>query len=69
MTDFTHLDALLLRLSHERARLAASKSQKEREHRTVWAAGIEREIAAEYKFLGIEPFNDDDDELLRQLST
>jgi hypothetical protein len=39
--------------------------------REVWVAGIEKEIAAEYRFLGIEPeaeCNMSDDELLASLS-
>lgn len=54
MTDFTHLDALSLRLSHEREYLAAAKSDGERALRTVWIAQIEKEIAAEYQHLGLE---------------
>ena len=46
MTDTSHLDALQLRLSHERSYLAAAKSDGERELRSVWIAQIEREIAA-----------------------
>lgn len=70
MVDLTHLDALRLRLSHERARLAAAKKPSEQEIRSVWVAGIEKEIAAELKFLGIEdqPLPDvSDDELLDEL--
>lgn len=54
MIDRTHLDALELRLSNERMRLAAAKRPRERELRAVWVAGIEREIAAEKRFLGID---------------
>jgi len=70
MTDFTHLDALQSRLSHEIERLTQAKSTKERDLRAVWVAGIEREIEAEYRFLGIEQTvtdNISDDELLAEL--
>lgn len=65
----THLDALELRLSHERARLAAAKSKGEREIRTVWVRGIEKEIADERKRLGLtnELPEVSDDELLAEL--
>lgn len=63
--DYSHLDALNLRLSHERARYEADKNPL----RKVWIEGIEREIAAEYKFLGINPeiVSMSDDELLNEL--
>lgn len=70
----THLDVLNLRLSHERLRLAAAKSEAERQLRSVWVAQMEREIAAEYVFLGIaQPATLDeillsDDELLAELT-
>lgn len=70
MTDLTHLNALSLRLSHERGYLAAAKSEKERALRAVWIAQIEREIANEKRFLGIDdaPQSDmSDDELLAAL--
>ncbi|MDA8119156.1 MAG: hypothetical protein M0Z85_03710 [Gammaproteobacteria bacterium] len=65
----THLDALELRLSHERERLAKAKTERERQIRQVWVSGIEKEIASERKFLGL---TDDlpqvsDDELLAEL--
>lgn len=64
MTDTSHLDALNLRLSHERGYLAAAKSNKERALRRVWIAQIEKEIAAELAFLsksGDLPEMSDDD--------
>ena len=70
MTDISHLDALQLRLSHERSYLAAAKSDGERELRMVWIAQIEREIACELEHLGIAPVDADDisdDELLALL--
>lgn len=53
--DLTHLDALTSRLAREKARLASAKTESERALRTVWVSQCEKEIAAEYKFLGIEP--------------
>lgn len=70
MTDLSHLDALQVRLSHERARLAAATRPREIELRTVWVAGIEREITHEMDFLsgGKAPAVDmSDDELLAAL--
>lgn len=70
MQDLTHLNALQLRLSHERDRLAAARTDNERELRRVWIAQIEREITGEYRFLGInpsEPADMTDDELLAAL--
>lgn len=64
----THLDALRLGLSHERARLAAAKTGAERALRSVWVAQLEREIAAEERFLGVVPAADiSDDELMAEL--
>lgn len=69
-TDTSHLDALQLRLSHERGYLAAAKSAGERELRAVWIAQIEREIAREMDHLGIASVEVEamsDDELLAEL--
>lgn len=57
MTDFSHLDALELRLSHERSYLAQAKRESERELRRVWISQIEREIAGERAFLGLSDDN------------
>jgi hypothetical protein len=57
----SHLDALELRLSHERSRLANAKTAGERELRSVWIAQIEKEIGAELPEIS-------DDELLAELS-
>lgn len=68
--NIDHLSALELRLSHERTYLAAAKTTGERELRTVWISQIEREIAGEYKFLGIEQGNEleiSDEDLLAAL--
>lgn len=61
----THLDALNLRLSNERIRLANAKTQQERELRTVWISQIEKEIGHENQFSGVEL---SDDELLWELA-
>lgn len=71
MTDFTHLAALETRLSHERGYLAAAKTAGERALRSVWIAQIEKEIAGEKKFLGIDDadlLDMTDDELLAALA-
>lgn len=68
-----HLNALRLALSHERDRLAAAKTQGERDLRAVFVAQIEREIAGEVAFLAkrgvVEAPCEDmsDDELLAAL--
>lgn len=48
----THLNAIELRLSNERARLSVAKTSAERAHRQVLVAQIERELAGELEFLG-----------------
>jgi hypothetical protein len=73
MTDFSHLDSLQGRLRRENDRLATAKTLTEQNFRLQQIASCEREIANEYKFLGIEPVSIDDillsdDELLRELS-
>ena len=65
--DFSHLNALQFRLHNEARALAAATSASERELRAVWVAQIEREIAAEYAFLGITPCTASDAELLAHL--
>ena len=47
-----HLNALELRLSHERNYLAQAKTDGERALRKVWITQIEKEIVGELKFLG-----------------
>ena len=73
MTDFSHLDALQGRLAREQDRLTNAKNENERSFRVREIAACEREIANEYKFLGIKPVSLDDilmsdDELLRELT-
>lgn len=69
MTDFSHLHALETRLSHERIRQAKASGQ-ELALRNIWVAQMEREIAAEKRFLGLDASFDDsmtDEELLAEL--
>lgn len=70
--DATHLQALLLNLSHERGRLSRARSEPERQLRAVWVAQLEREVSAEEAFLRRtsplpEVIELDDDALLRAL--
>jgi ABC-type Fe2+-enterobactin transport system substrate-binding protein len=50
----SHLIALQNRLADEQGFLAIEKTAAGRDLRTVWIAQIEREIAAEKAFLGME---------------
>jgi hypothetical protein len=70
MTNASHLNALELRLSNERVRLANAKNETERQLRTVWIAQIEKEISAEQEHLtGIQGEAEmSDDELLAALA-
>lgn len=62
------LDAMRLRLSHERARRDNAKSPQERQLRSVWVTQIEKEIETELKFLGKDDTDTmSDEELLREL--
>ena len=67
----SHLNALEIRLSHERARLAQAATPNEIAHRQVWVRQIEKEIADERKFLGLPeqaaPVEMTDDELMAEL--
>lgn len=70
--DFSHLDALMDRLLREKGRLADAKTAKEVAFREREIKACEKEIAGEYKFLGIAPLTLDeilmsDDELLAEL--
>ena len=72
MTDLSHLDALQARLDHETERLRNARTENERSFRQREIASCEKEIAAEYKFLGIAPLTFTeamltDDELLTEL--
>lgn len=70
--DLSHLDALTSRLGREKARLAEATTDDERAFRTREITACEKEIAAEYKFLGIEDVavatDLTDDELFQELS-
>jgi hypothetical protein len=77
-SDLSHLNALELRLSHERERLRAARTPREKAFRAQQVAGAEREIAGERKFLsarGVDLSVDDDvasmsdDELLAELES
>jgi len=78
MKDLSHLDALLARLTRENGRLQdaqailpSARTAKEIAFRKHEIMMCEREIDAEYRFLGIEPVTIDDimsdDELLGEL--
>lgn len=73
MVDRSHLDAIQLRLSHERARLSSARTLKEKRQREIWVAQIEKELADEYRFLGIQPDTSaeelSDDELMAELES
>jgi hypothetical protein len=63
--DTSHLVAIQERLSRERERLAAAKTDNERELRAVWVAQAEKELEDEMKFLGMDttplpPMTDDE---------
>ena len=70
-TDRSHLNALQVRLSHERGYLVAAKTGSERKLRSVWIAQIEKEIAAERAFIGLvdegQSLKISDEELLAEL--
>lgn len=53
MPNYDHLNALNLRLSHERTSLAQAESDSERELRGVWVKQIEKEVREERAFLGL----------------
>lgn len=62
-----HINALYLRLSNERLRVASAKSVQEIQLRKVWVSQIEKEIAGELKFSGSDEARITDDELLAEL--
>lgn len=66
----THLNALRINLSNERARMETAKSEAERELRSVWVIQLEKEIAAEMKFLGFveTEIEISDDDLFNELT-
>lgn len=74
MYDTQHLVALQNNLSNEKERLANAKTQKEIDLRKVFVSQLEKEIAAEIKFLESKGVNlytntDDlsDDDIMKEL--
>jgi hypothetical protein len=70
MNATSHLDALNVRLSHERSYLLEAKTNQEKELRKVWISQIEKEIEKEKEFLNIQNFTPvelNDDDLLGEL--
>ena len=67
LEEYSHLDALTLRLYREKERLANAKNKKEKELRAVWIAQIEREIQAEKDFIGWIDDDISDEDLLASL--
>lgn len=68
--DESHLNAIELRLSHERVRLASAKTPAEKKQREVYVAQIEKERESELKFLNKRRMKEKDltdDELLAEL--
>ena len=67
--DTSHLDAIRLRLSNERIRLASAKTERERVARRVWVAQAEKEEAQEMAHLGLtdDTASVSDADLLAQL--
>lgn len=69
MEKFAHLTALQESLGREQVRLANAKNQNERDFRIHQIAMVQKEIAGEYKFLGMEKIAAmSDDELLAELA-
>ena len=69
--DFSHLDAIQERIARETQRRDASHNAQVRAFRQMQIDQAEKELAAEYKFLGIEPVTIgelSDDELLAELN-
>lgn len=71
--DLSHLDAIQSRIRREKARLAVATTENEAAFREREIHAAEKELANEYKFLGIEPLSLDsilmsDDELLAALT-
>jgi hypothetical protein len=70
MNNTSHLDALNVRLSHERSYLLEAKTNQEKELRKVWISQIEKEIEKEKEFLNMKTFAPSavsDDDLLNEL--
>ena len=54
-----HIDVLNLLLSHERVRLAESKTESEKALRKVWVKQLEKEIEGEQRFTSNDLSDDD----------
>ena len=54
MTNTSHLVAITERLSREKARLEAATTSQERAFRAVQVSQAEKELAAEFAFLGMD---------------
>lgn len=68
MLDYSHLNALEMRLVSEKGRLQDAKNLAEKQAREIIVAGIEKEIKGERHFLGLDkPGNIDTDQLLKEL--
>lgn len=59
--DTSHLDAILGRLTRERQRLAEAATERGRSFHELQVSQAEKELAAEYEFLGISPPQSDTD--------
>jgi hypothetical protein len=72
MTDMTHLAALEIRLSNERAHASRETSKNGLALRNVWISQIEKEILHERVFLGLPEIEElpemSIDELLAELA-
>jgi len=68
--DTSHLVAIHERLHRERERLRNAKTPREYELRAVWVQQAEKELEAEYMFLGMDstPIDMTDNELMEALS-
>lgn len=72
MQDTSHINALELRLFHEREYHRQETTESGKALRAVWISQIEKEIASERRFLGIPEsspeLNISDEDLLAELS-
>lgn len=74
MIDLSHLEAIQQRINRERDRWARAMTDHEASFRLREIAAAQKELDAEYKFLGVVPLTIDeiltsDDELLTALET
>jgi len=72
MTDTSHLVAIYERLQREKARLSAATTSCEVDFRSREVKAAEKELEAEYRFLGMTPTamldEISDDDLLSELT-